>query len=73
MPASEIADQLGSAKVANVILLGALIELTAELPLATATVVLETTVKNAKLLELNRRALQAGREFVASSRVPVLS
>ena len=73
VPASEIADQLGSAKVANAVMLGALIELTGELPMATANAVLEATVKNAKLLEVNRRALEAGREFAASHKVSVLA
>ena len=51
VPASEIADGLGTAKVANVVMLGALLEETECLPTESAISVLEQTVKNAKLLE----------------------
>jgi 2-oxoisovalerate ferredoxin oxidoreductase beta subunit len=64
VPASEIADTLGSAKIANVVMLGALLEETECLPAETAINVLETTVKNPKILELDKKALTAGREFV---------
>jgi 2-oxoisovalerate ferredoxin oxidoreductase beta subunit len=64
VPASEIADTLGSAKIANVVMLGALLEETECLPAETAINVLETTVKNPKILELDKQALTAGREFV---------
>ena len=55
VPASEIADKLGSAKVANVVMLGALLEETECLPAESAISVLEATVKNPKLLELDGR------------------
>ena len=64
IPASEIADKLGSAKVANVVMLGALLEETECLPTDTAVEVLEATVKNPKLLELDRQAIAAGRAYV---------
>jgi len=64
VPASEIADRLGSAKVANVVMLGALLEETECLPADTAIAVLEATVKNPKLLELDRQAIKAGRDYV---------
>ncbi len=64
VPASAIADRLGSAKVANVVMLGALLEETECLPLESAVSVLEKTVKNLKLLELDKQALAAGREYV---------
>jgi 2-oxoisovalerate ferredoxin oxidoreductase beta subunit len=64
VPASEIADLLGSAKVANIVMLGAWLELTACLPESAAIEVLEDTVKNPKLLELDRRALAAGADYV---------
>ncbi len=51
VPASEIADKLGSAKVANVVMLGALLEETECLPAESAISVLEHSVKNPKLLE----------------------
>lgn len=64
IPASEIADKLGSAKVANVVIMGALLEETECLSSATAMKVLESKVKNAALLELDRQALEAGRLYI---------
>jgi 2-oxoisovalerate ferredoxin oxidoreductase beta subunit len=64
VPASEIADNLGSAKVANVVMLGALLEETECLPTEVAVSVLEQTVKNEKILALDKQALTAGREYV---------
>jgi 2-oxoisovalerate ferredoxin oxidoreductase beta subunit len=64
IPASEIADKLGSAKVANVVMMGALLEETECLSPATAMQVLEKKVKNPALLELDRKALDAGRAYI---------
>jgi len=64
VPASDIADRLGSTKVANAVMLGALLEETECLPSDTAVEVLEATVKNPKLLELDRQAIKAGRDYV---------
>ena len=64
IPASEIADKLGSAKVANVVIMGALLEETECLSAATAMQVLEKKVKNPALLELDRKAIEAGRLYI---------
>jgi Pyruvate/2-oxoacid:ferredoxin oxidoreductase gamma subunit len=64
VPASEIADGLGSAKVANVVMLGALLEETECLPAESAVTVLQETLKNPKLLELDKKAVAAGRDYV---------
>jgi 2-oxoisovalerate ferredoxin oxidoreductase beta subunit len=64
IPVSQMADQLGAAKVANVIMLGALLEETGCLPTDTAIDVLTDTVKNPKLLELDKQAIVAGRDYV---------
>lgn len=64
IPASEIADKLGSPKVANVVIMGALLEETECLSSATAMKVLEAKVKNPKLLELDRQALESGRLYI---------
>jgi 2-oxoisovalerate ferredoxin oxidoreductase beta subunit len=64
IPASEMADRLGSAKVANVIMMGALLEETEALCPATALGVIETKVRRVELLETNRKALEAGRQFI---------
>jgi 2-oxoisovalerate ferredoxin oxidoreductase beta subunit len=64
IPVSQIADQIGTAKVANVVMLGALLEETGCLPTDTAIAVLESTVKNMKLLALDKQAIVAGRDYV---------
>lgn len=64
LPASEIADKLGSTKAANIILLGALLEETECLLAETATGVLEAKIKKVAMMEVNRKALAAGREFI---------
>ena len=64
IPASEIADKLGSMKVANMVLLGALLEETGCLSTETATRVIAEKVKKVELLETNRKALEAGRQFI---------
>src|SRR5271166_1781065 len=64
IPASEIADRLGSPKVANVVMAGALLEATECLRPATAMKVLEAKVKNPDLLEFDRQALDAGRIYI---------
>jgi 2-oxoisovalerate ferredoxin oxidoreductase beta subunit len=63
VPATEIADQIGSAKVANVVMMGALLEATDCLPFTTALDVL-SGVKNPKLAAMNQQALQAGRNYL---------
>jgi 2-oxoisovalerate ferredoxin oxidoreductase beta subunit len=67
IPAWEIADKLGSAKVANVVMMAALLEETECLLPATAIKVLEAKVKNPALLELDRKALDAGRAYIDHS------
>jgi 2-oxoisovalerate ferredoxin oxidoreductase beta subunit len=64
VPASDIADKLGTAKVANVVMLGALLEETECLPAESVISVLESTVDHAKLLDLDKQAVAAGRDFI---------
>ncbi|MBA3914105.1 MAG: 2-oxoacid:acceptor oxidoreductase family protein [Acidobacteriales bacterium] len=64
IPASEIADKIGSTKVMNIIMLGALLEETECLSSSTALDVIESKVRKVELLEANRTALAAGRHFV---------
>jgi 2-oxoisovalerate ferredoxin oxidoreductase beta subunit len=64
IPASEIADKLGSTKAANIVLMGALLEETECLAPETAIRVMEDRVKKAALLEINRQALEAGGRFI---------
>jgi 2-oxoisovalerate ferredoxin oxidoreductase beta subunit len=64
IPAAEIADKLGSAKAANIVMMGALLEETECLSAGTALSVMEDKVKKAALLEIDRQALAAGRQFI---------
>ncbi|HYW66935.1 MAG TPA: 2-oxoacid:acceptor oxidoreductase family protein [Candidatus Dormibacteraeota bacterium] len=60
VPASEIADGLGTTKATNMVMLGALLELTHTLPRESALEVLKAKVHNAKLLDVDCRAIDAG-------------
>ncbi|MGB8493494.1 MAG: 2-oxoacid:acceptor oxidoreductase family protein [Candidatus Acidiferrum sp.] len=60
VPASEIADSLGTTKATNMVMLGALLELTHTLPRETAFALLKAKVRNAKLLEVDCQAIDAG-------------
>jgi len=64
LPASEMADKLGSTKAANIVMMGALLEETECLLAATADDVLQTKIKKVEMMEINRKALAAGREFI---------
>jgi 2-oxoisovalerate ferredoxin oxidoreductase beta subunit len=64
LPASEIADRLGSTKATNIVMLGALLEETECLLSATAEDVLKTKIKRVEMMDVNRKALAAGREFI---------
>ena len=64
VPASAIADQIGSTKVANIVMLGALLEATDCLPFTTAQEVLSSLAKNPELTEKDERALEEGRNYL---------
>jgi 2-oxoisovalerate ferredoxin oxidoreductase beta subunit len=64
LPASEVADKLGSTKATNIVMLGALLEETECLLATTAEGVLKTKIKKVEMMETNRKALAAGREFI---------
>ena len=64
IPAAEIADKLRTTKAAHIVLMGALLEETECLAPGTALSVLEDKVKKLDLLEIDRKALTAGRLFI---------
>jgi Pyruvate/2-oxoacid:ferredoxin oxidoreductase gamma subunit len=64
LPASQIADKLGSTKVTNIVMMGALLEETECLLAATADGVLKSKIRRVELMEANRKALAVGREFI---------
>ncbi len=64
VPASEIADALGTTKATNMVMLGALLELTHTLPKESAFALLKAKVRNQKLLEVDYLAIDAGMECI---------
>jgi 2-oxoisovalerate ferredoxin oxidoreductase beta subunit len=66
-PFTQIADQLGEPRVANMVILGTLLEITGVLPQASVDAALYRLVKRANWLELDERALARGRELYRES------
>jgi 2-oxoisovalerate ferredoxin oxidoreductase beta subunit len=66
IPASDIADELGSAKAANMVLMGALLAETGCLTVETALEVIQHKVKKSELLEIDRKALAEGYRMIES-------
>jgi 2-oxoisovalerate ferredoxin oxidoreductase beta subunit len=62
LPFTQLADELGASKVANVVMLGALLEATAILEEERVVGALRKLVKNAKFFELDLVGLARGRE-----------
>jgi 2-oxoisovalerate ferredoxin oxidoreductase beta subunit len=67
-PFTRAAEDLGDARAANMIMLGALLEITATLPAASVDAALRRLVKNAKWFELDERALARGRSLLRALR-----
>jgi 2-oxoisovalerate ferredoxin oxidoreductase beta subunit len=66
--ASEIADGLGTTKATNMVMLGALLELTHTLPKESAFALLKAKVRNLKLLEVDCQAIEKGMECLLRQR-----
>jgi 2-oxoisovalerate ferredoxin oxidoreductase beta subunit len=64
VPASEMADKLGSAKAANIVMMGAMLEETGCFEASTAARFLQAKVKNPALLEIDLKAINAGCDAV---------
>lgn len=62
LPFFEIADREGSAKAGNIVALGALLEAAPLLPVDVVNHAMARVIKSEKWLELDRRALERGRE-----------
>ena len=63
LPATEMADRIGSAKAANMVALGALIGKTKLLDMDPLIEVVRVVTKNATQLDVNLRAIEAGCQF----------
>jgi Pyruvate/2-oxoacid:ferredoxin oxidoreductase gamma subunit len=70
-PFAALADHLGDAKVANVVMLGALLEATGMLEPEQIAHALRALVKNQKYLELDLEALQLGQDEMHKEPLPV--
>ncbi len=73
VPAAEIADTLGTTKATNMVMLGALLELTHTLPKESAFALLKAKVRNQKLLEVDCLAIDAGMECLREQRDAALA
>ena len=73
VPASEIADGLGTTKAMNMVMLGALLELTHTLPKESAFAVLKAKVRNTKLFEVDCHAIDAGIECLRKQKAAHLA
>ncbi|MFH1841563.1 MAG: 2-oxoacid:acceptor oxidoreductase family protein, partial [bacterium] len=68
LPASEIADEVGTPKVANVVMLGALCAATDAFEPAFVEATLEAVVKRKNLVEMNLQAFRLGYEHVKNGK-----
>ena len=66
-PFTLLADELGDTRAGNMVMLGALLEITAVLPQASVDDALRRLITNQKWLDLDRRALARGRELLRES------
>jgi 2-oxoisovalerate ferredoxin oxidoreductase beta subunit len=66
-PFTQIADQLGDARVANMVILGTLLEITGVLPQDCVLAALYRLVRHKKWLDIDERALARGRELYRES------
>jgi 2-oxoisovalerate ferredoxin oxidoreductase beta subunit len=67
LPFTQIANDLGDARAANMVLLGALLEIARELPEPCVHAALRRLVKSPRWLELDARALDRGRALLRES------
>lgn len=61
MPFTHIADELGDPRITNMVMLGALLEITGALPQADVDAALRRLIRNPKWLALDERAMERGR------------
>jgi 2-oxoisovalerate ferredoxin oxidoreductase beta subunit len=68
IPASEIADEVGTAKVANVVVLGALVAATDAFTPEFCESTLRAVIKKKSLIDMNMEAFRRGYDFVKNGR-----
>jgi 2-oxoisovalerate ferredoxin oxidoreductase beta subunit len=67
LPFARVADELGSARATNMLMLGALLEVAVVLPQESVAAALRRLVKNQRWIDLNERAIARGRELLKES------
>jgi 2-oxoisovalerate ferredoxin oxidoreductase beta subunit len=67
IPFTHVADEIGDARITNMVMLGALLEITSALPQASVDSALHRLVKNTKWYELDELAFARGREIYRDS------
>ncbi|MGA7857387.1 MAG: 2-oxoacid:acceptor oxidoreductase family protein, partial [Terracidiphilus sp.] len=67
LPFTHVADELGDQRAANMVMLGALLEIARVLPQTSIDAALRRLVKNPKWVELDERALARGRALCRDS------
>jgi 2-oxoisovalerate ferredoxin oxidoreductase beta subunit len=67
IPFTRVADELGNKRAANMVMLGALLEMAAVLPQASIDAALRRLIKNPRWVELDERALARGAELYKES------
>ncbi len=73
LPFTQIAHELGEPRAANMVMLGALLEISGALPQASVDAALRRLVKSARWVELDERALARGRELYRESVLEVVA
>ncbi len=68
LPFTELADAMGDKRAANMVMLGAVLEMAAVLPGDSVGAALRRLVKNQRWVELDERAIARGRELFKKSR-----
>jgi Pyruvate/2-oxoacid:ferredoxin oxidoreductase gamma subunit len=68
LPFAQMANDLGDPRVANMIMLGVMLEIARSLPQASIDAALQRLVRKPKLVELDQRALARGRELFRAPR-----
>jgi Pyruvate/2-oxoacid:ferredoxin oxidoreductase gamma subunit len=71
LPFAHMANELGDPRMANMIMLGVLLEITQNLPQASIDAALRRLVKKPRLVELGQLALERGRALFRASRETV--
>jgi len=67
LPFTHLADELGDSRISNMIMLGALLEITGVLPQASIDAALRRLVKDARWVDLDERAITRGSELFQES------